>query len=122
MPLLARGMRRAEALGKANSWLGRVGLGERAGHRAGELSGGEQQRVSIARALVTAPRLLLADEPTGDLDGATADAVFDLIEQLHRTEQLTTVLVTHNMALARRADRVLRLTGGRLEPAAPDTL
>ena len=122
MPLLARGMRRAEALGKAQDWLERVGLGDRAVHRAGELSGGEQQRASIARALVTEPRLLLADEPTGDLDGETAEGVFSLIEGLHRTQGLTTVLVTHNMALARRAGRVLRLTGGRLEEIAPDSV
>ncbi len=114
MPLLARGVRRSQALDQAAAWLNRVGLGQRAHHRAGELSGGEQQRVSIARALVTGPRLLLADEPTGDLDSETADSVFELIEQLHRTERLTTILVTHNMALAGRAHRILRLSAGKL--------
>ena len=122
MPLLARGERQAEALDRARVWLGRVGLGERMHHRAGELSGGEQQRVAIARALVTEPPLLLADEPTGDLDGATAESIFSLLEDLHRTQGLTTVLATHNMALARRADRVLRLNAGRLEEIAPGTV
>ena len=115
MPLLARGTGRNKALGAARKWLTRVGLGDRLTNRAGELSGGEQQRVAIARALVTNPRVLLADEPTGDLDGATADAVFALFESLHRAGGLTTVFVTHNMALARRADRVLRLRDRRLE-------
>jgi lipoprotein-releasing system ATP-binding protein len=112
MPLLARGERLNAAERQAADWLGRVGLADRAKHQAGELSGGEQQRVSLARALITRPKLLLADEPTGDLDGVTADAVFGLIEELHRVENLTTVLVTHNMPLARRCHRVLRLTHG----------
>ncbi len=122
MPLLAGGMRRVDALFSAQGWLEQVGLGERVGHRAGELSGGEQQRVAIARALVTQPRLLLADEPTGDLDTETAESVFCLIENLHRTQKLTTVLVTHNMVLARRADRVMRLTAGQLVEVAAETL
>jgi len=117
MPLLARGERRAAALEKARVWLGEVGLAARAGHRSGELSGGEQQRVSLARALVTGPKLLLADEPTGDLDGKTAEAVFGLIQQLHREHRLTSVLVTHNMEFAVRCGRVLRLRDGRLEGA-----
>ncbi len=120
MPLLARGAKRAEALERARHWLGQVGLSERVDHRAGELSGGEQQRVAIARALVTEPRLLLADEPTGDLDSETAVSIFSLIENLHRTQKLTTVLVTHNMALAGRADRVMRLSAGRLEEVVRD--
>jgi lipoprotein-releasing system ATP-binding protein len=115
MPLLARGERKASALEKARVWLGEVGLAGRAGHRSGELSGGEQQRVSLARALVTGPKLLLADEPTGDLDGKTAEVVFGLIQQLHRDHGLTSVLVTHNMEFAMRCGRVLRLRGGRLE-------
>ncbi len=115
MPLLASGANRAEAIDSARVWLERVGLSERLDHRAGELSGGEQQRVAIARALVTEPHLLLADEPTGDLDSETAESIFALIESLHRSQNLTTVLVTHNMALARRAGRVLRLVKGRLE-------
>ncbi len=114
MPLLARGTRRLSALEQASRWLAAVGLGERAENRAGELSGGEQQRVSLARALVTQPRLLLADEPTGDLDGRTADAVFTLIQQMHREQGLTSVVVTHNMEFAERCDRVLRLRDGRL--------
>ncbi|HKO18343.1 MAG TPA: ABC transporter ATP-binding protein [Acidobacteriaceae bacterium] len=115
MPLLARGERRTEALGKAQAWLGEVGLAARAEHRAGELSGGEQQRVSLARALVTSPKVLLADEPTGDLDGKTGDAVFSLIQNLHSKHPLTSVLVTHNMEFAQRCGRVLRLREGRLE-------
>lgn len=114
MPLLARGERRAAALEKARVWLGEVGLAARAGHRSGELSGGEQQRVSLARALVTGPKLLLADEPTGDLDGKTAEAVFGLIQQLHREHALTSILVTHNMEFAMRCGRVLRLRDGAL--------
>jgi lipoprotein-releasing system ATP-binding protein len=112
MPLLARGERLKTAERQAADWLERVGLADRAKHQAGELSGGEQQRVSLARALITRPKLLLADEPTGDLDGETADSIFGLIEELHRVENLTTVLVTHNMPLARRCHRVLRLTQG----------
>ena len=115
MPLLARGLRRPEALRQASLWLNEVGLSERADHRSGELSGGEQQRVSLARALVTTPRLLLADEPTGDLDGKTAEAVFSLIQKLHREHQLTSVLVTHNLDFASRCGRVLRLRDGQLQ-------
>ena len=117
MPLLARGTARAEALEQARLWLGRVGLADRAANRSGELSGGEQQRISIARALVTQPKLLLADEPTGDLDGVTAGRVFALLQQLHGEHGLTSVLVTHNLEFARRCDRVLQLRGGRLTPA-----
>ncbi len=115
MPLLARGERKAAALAAARLWLGEVGLAGRAEHRSGELSGGEQQRVSLARALVTGPKLLLADEPTGDLDGRTAEVVFGLIQQLHRDHHLTSVLVTHNMEFASRCGRALRLKAGRLE-------
>ena len=119
MPLLARGEKKAVALEKARAWLGEVGLAERAKHRSGELSGGEQQRVSLARALVTGPKLLLADEPTGDLDGRTAEAVFELIRKLHEdhlkdARPLTSVLVTHNMEFAMRCGRVLRLKDGML--------
>jgi lipoprotein-releasing system ATP-binding protein len=117
MPLLARGMKRAAAVEKAGFWLGEVGLADRISHRSGELSGGEQQRVSVARALVTDPKILLADEPTGDLDGKTAEAVFELIQRLHEAHGLTSVLVTHNLEFARRCDRVLRLREGRLEDA-----
>ena len=118
MPLLARGTAKAEALASAEQWLGEVGLGDRVTHRTGELSGGEQQRVSLARALVTRPRALLADEPTGDLDTGTAEMVFGLIRRLHTTHQLTSVIVTHNMALAGQCDRILRLEKGRLTEVA----
>jgi lipoprotein-releasing system ATP-binding protein len=114
MPLLARGINRREALVQAANWLGEVGLEDRATHRPGELSGGEQQRVALARALVTSPRLLLADEPTGDLDGATAEKVFGLLENIHKTHGLTSILVTHNLDLAARCTRTLRLESGRL--------
>lgn len=119
MPLLARGQSKTEAGRSAQKWLEEVELGDRAEHRAGELSGGEQQRVSLARALVTQPKLLLADEPTGDLDSGTADLVFSLIERLHQSHHLTSVIVTHNMALARRCSRVLRLEKGRAEELNP---
>ena len=114
MPLRARGVRRLEAEKTAAHWLAEVGLEDRCDHRPGELSGGEQQRVALARALVNGPRLLLADEPTGDLDEATAGRVFDLIERLHQTHGLTSILVTHNLELAARCSRVLRLESGRL--------
>jgi lipoprotein-releasing system ATP-binding protein len=114
MPLLSRGVAPAAALGKARGWLGEVGLADRARHRSGELSGGEQQRVSLARALVTEPRVLLADEPTGDLDGKTAEAVFGLIQTLHRRHGLTSVMVTHSLEFASRCDRVLTLRNGTL--------
>lgn len=115
MPLLARGTRRAEALQRAERWLAEIGLQHRAQHRSGELSGGEQQRVSMARALVTEPRLLLADEPTGDLDNRTAEAVFGLLQRLHAGHGLTSVVVTHNLELAGRCDRVLQLVKGTLQ-------
>jgi lipoprotein-releasing system ATP-binding protein len=119
LPLLARGKSKKEAVQEAVHWLSEVGLSDRATHRAGELSGGEQQRVSIARALITAPKLLLADEPTGDLDNQTADALFSLIERLHASYGLTSILVTHNLLLAKRCDRVLRLAHGRMEELSP---
>jgi lipoprotein-releasing system ATP-binding protein len=114
MPLLARGESRKPAMAKAKEWLDEVELGDRADHRSGELSGGEQQRVSLARALVTQPRVLLADEPTGDLDGRTAGVVFSLLERLHRNHGLTSLIVTHNTGLARRCSRVLRLEKGHI--------
>jgi lipoprotein-releasing system ATP-binding protein len=114
MPLLLRGENFASALATARKWLTEVGLENRADHRAGELSGGEQQRVAIARALVTEPAVLLADEPTGDLDEQNAWAVFELLERMHRTHQLTSLIATHNLALAARCDRVLGLEHGVL--------
>jgi lipoprotein-releasing system ATP-binding protein len=118
MPLLARGTAKKEALTLAANWLKEVDLDDRADHRPGELSGGEQQRVALARALVNNPRLLLADEPTGDLDETTAGRVFDLITRLHGSHGLTSILVTHNLDLAARCTRALRLEGGRLVPLA----
>jgi lipoprotein-releasing system ATP-binding protein len=119
MPLLARGESKASAFRSAEKWLNEVELGSRLTHRAGELSGGEQQRVSIARALVTNPKVLLADEPTGDLDSLTATMVFNLISRLHTEHRLTSVIVTHNQSLARRCTRILRLDQGILEEVAP---
>ncbi|HEU5457746.1 MAG TPA: ABC transporter ATP-binding protein [Terracidiphilus sp.] len=116
MPLIARGQARRDALAAASNWLREVDLEDRSDHRPGELSGGEQQRVALARALVGNPSILLADEPTGDLDEVTAARVFDLLERLHRTHKLTSVVVTHNLDLAARCARTLRLERGRLVP------
>lgn len=121
MPLLARGLTRREAMTQAANWLREVGLEDRAAHRPGELSGGEQQRVALARALVNTPRLLLADEPTGDLDETTSGQIFDLITRLHGSHGLTSILVTHNLELAARCTRTLRLEGGRLVEFNPNT-
>jgi len=122
MPLLMRGEGRLKAEQKALRWLQEVGLADRGSHRSGELSGGEQQRVALARALVNQPKLLMADEPTGDLDNRTAEAVFELISRLHRDCSLTSLIVTHNLAFARRCDRVLQLERGRLTEVSPDSL
>jgi len=122
MPLLVRGETWQRAQADASQWLGEVGLAQRAHHRSGELSGGEQQRAALARALITRPQVLLADEPTGDLDGRTADSVFELIARLHREYQLTSLIATHNHAFARRCDRVLRLHQGRIEEVASESL
>lgn len=116
MPLLIRGEPRAAARSAALSLLDEVNLAPRAEHLAGELSGGEQQRVALARALAGEPSILLADEPTGNLDEKTAAQIIDLIERVHAHRRLATLYVTHNPAFARRADRVLRLEGGRLLP------
>jgi lipoprotein-releasing system ATP-binding protein len=95
-------------------------LAERGSHLAGELSGGEQQRAALARALVTQPSVLLADEPTGNLDEATSQQIFALLQQLHRSHGLTSLLATHNLALAARCDRQWRLEQGHLAPASPE--
>jgi lipoprotein-releasing system ATP-binding protein len=118
MPLLVRGISLAQALRTAKEWLAAVGLANRAQQRAGQLSGGEQQRVAIARALVNGPELLIADEPTGDLDQKSAEDVFELMHRLHRSHHLTSILATHNLSLARRADRALILEHGKLMPAS----
>ena len=116
LPLRIRGVRPAEAEQRGMELLAEVGLAQRGQHRTGELSGGEQQRVALARALVGRPSLLLADEPTGSLDFKTASMVLDLIEQLHRRYQLTSLFATHNVAVAQRCQRVLQLEDGRLQP------
>jgi len=115
MPLLVRGEPREKALAEARKWLAEVGLKDRAEHCAGELSGGEQQRAAIARALITRPRVLLADEPTGDLDEQNAWAVFELLQRLHRTQGLASLIATHNVALAERCDRIVGLEHGVLQ-------
>ncbi len=114
MPLLIRGISRTEARRVADKRLAETGLAARAHHLAGELSGGEQQRVVLARALAGGPRILLADEPTGNLDERTGAMIIDLIEEVHARHGLATLYVTHNPVFARRADRVLHLAGGRL--------
>jgi lipoprotein-releasing system ATP-binding protein len=118
MPLLIRGCPRSEAASESLARLDEVGLRARSSHRAGELSGGEQQRVVLARALVGRPQVLLADEPTGNLDFRTGEMIFELLANLHRSHQLTSVFVTHNLSFARRCDRVLVMDKGGLVPAA----
>jgi lipoprotein-releasing system ATP-binding protein len=118
MPLLIRGQSRAQAASESLARLDEVGLRARSSHRAGELSGGEQQRVVLARALVGRPQVLLADEPTGNLDFRTGEMIFELLAGLHRSHQLTSVFVTHNLSFARRCDRVLTMERGGLVPAA----
>src|SRR4051794_10815040 len=114
MPMRIARRPRAESRAQASTLLGRVGLSERLSHRPGMLSGGEQQRVAVARALVMQPALLLADEPPGDLDESTADSLHALLRQMHSEHGLTSVIATHNPRLAAACDRVLRLERGQL--------
>ncbi len=114
LPLLIGRRSAAEARGQAAAILQAVGLAERLRHTPTELSGGEQQRVAIARALAPGPAVLLADEPTGNLDSKTGEGVFELLRQLNRERELTVIMVTHNEALSRRADRVVHMEDGRL--------
>ena len=120
MPMRIAASPATERRTRAAGLLERVGLGERLEHRPGMLSGGEQQRVALARALVMHPSLLLADEPTGNLDEHTAETLHDLLRQMHREQGLTSLIATHNPRLASACDRVLRLEEGRLhaEPAS----
>jgi lipoprotein-releasing system ATP-binding protein len=117
MPMRIARVPLAEARPRAEALLRRVGLGNRLSHRPGMLSGGEQQRVAMARALAMAPSLLLADEPTGDLDERSGDALHALLREMHRERGLTSIIATHNSRLASVCDRVLRLEGGRLVAA-----
>jgi len=122
MPMRIARTSMAEARARAGALLKRVGLGERLEHRPGMLSGGEQQRVAVARALVMQPAILLADEPTGDLDEQTADSLHALLREMHLAYGLTSVIATHNPRLAAACDRTLRLEGGHLtadEPGPP---
>ena len=118
MPLRIGRVDRGNARARATAVLQRLGLGDRVTHRPSMLSGGEQQRVAVARALVTEPSVLLADEPTGDLDERTAEALHALLREMHRERQLSSVIATHNMQLAKSCDRILRLEGGHLVAAS----
>jgi lipoprotein-releasing system ATP-binding protein len=116
MPLMIRRERRADAILKARELLGRVGLGERLHHKPGELSGGERQRAAVARALITRPKLVLADEPTGNLDAGNSAHVLNLMLELNREMETSLVIVTHDHSIAARMDRILVLDDGTLKP------
>jgi lipoprotein-releasing system ATP-binding protein len=115
MPLLIRRMRKSDALGQAKDLLERVGLGQRLTHKPGELSGGERQRAAVARALITRPMLVLADEPTGNLDAGNGEQVLRLMLELNRELETSLIIVTHDHSIAERMDRVLTLEDGRLK-------
>ena len=117
MPMRIARLAPGERTQRATALLQRVGLGERLGHRPGMMSGGEQQRVAIARALVMNPSVLLADEPTGDLDEHTAETLHELLREMHRERGLTSLIATHNPRLAAACDRILRLEDGKLRDA-----
>jgi lipoprotein-releasing system ATP-binding protein len=119
IPQMIAGRRRRQASSRARQLLGALGLAERVDHRPAELSGGEQQRTAIARALANSPRLILADEPTGNLDPHTAEHVFDALIHLIRSTGVAALIATHNLELARRMDRVLRVEDGLLIEVAP---
>lgn len=118
LPLVAQGRSWSRAREQAGAQLAALGLGHRAGHRPAELSGGEQQRVALARAVICRPSLVLADEPTGDLDLESAETVLDLMSSLHRELGATFVIATHNPRLESRATQVIELTNGRIDPPA----
>lgn len=119
MPLLIAGVKNAEARTRANSLLARLGLAERVKHLPAQLSGGEQQRVAIARALANKPKLILADEPTGNLDPHTSDSVTNLLLEIAREEQVAMLIATHNMTLAKRLTRAVTLRDGKLVTVTP---
>jgi len=114
MPALIAGKNRRQATALARKLLSETGLEQRLHHKPGQLSGGEQQRVAIARALVLQPRILIADEPTGNLDSATSDSIYSLLDRVHKEYDLTMIIVTHNDELAGRMDRTLRICDGRV--------
>jgi lipoprotein-releasing system ATP-binding protein len=122
MPVLIAGKKKEEARTLAEELLMKVGLEGREHHRPGELSGGEQQRVAVARALVNKPKVVLADEPTGNLDRKTSDEVHDLLWELNERMNQTFIIATHDEDLARRCDRIIRLADGRAEVIRPEDL